>query len=596
MLTVCALLASLAAPASAQEAPADVVFPSNDVVFPSNDVVLPSNDVVVVINDPVDVPTDVPVGQADDIVPAAVGPDPCRADCVVANRSVRQWYLDVLWGSVEPVAAVSGSGGPIVAVLDGGVDLAQVELVGRVRRPACAPVEASDLVHGTAIAGLLASGFNDAVGLSPVVDGVQVLDVPVFRVADFESSTDSATVAAAVRCAVAEGADVINLSLSGSCNDDAALRAAIAEAQAAGVSVVAAAGNDPASGATCPASYPGVVGVAATDATNRVKTTVAAADIAAPGLDILTAGVHSRSPFVVMSGSSFATPMVSASLALLAAAHPEWTPAQRTAHMLAQSRTTADRLLPLLSLDRLLDPAPSFLAVGTDGRLVGVGGPTAALGVLAASSEPARVGNMWAATCQGTWSVNSAGALTLSGAARNFGDLTPYRIAAPVVGVQPTKTGDGYWMVGADGGVFAFGAAPFLGSMGGIRLSAPVVGITPTESGRGYWLVGADGAVYAFGDARFLGSIVTKGVRSLERWQGGYALILAKGAVTFPQLGFIASPGGVDVVDVVVTNTPTAHEMWFLGADHAVRSTADRATVLGPPSTALLRATHTDDC
>ena len=39
-----------------------------------------------------------------------------------------------------------------------------------------------------------------------------------------------------------------------------------------------------------------------------------------------------------------------------------------------------------------------------------------------------------------------------------------------------------------------FGDAPFLGSTGGRRLAAPVVGIARTRSGNGYWLVTSNGA------------------------------------------------------------------------------------------------------
>ena len=64
-----------------------------------------------------------------------------------------------------------------------------------------------------------------------------------------------------------------------------------------------------------------------------------------------------------------------------------------------------------------------------------------------------------------------------------------------------TPTGHGYWLVGADGGVFAFGDAAFEGSTVGVSLAAPIIGIVPTRDGGGYWLVGADGGVFAFGDA-----------------------------------------------------------------------------------------------
>ncbi len=72
------------------------------------------------------------------------------------------------------------------------------------------------------------------------------------------------------------------------------------------------------------------------------------------------------------------------------------------------------------------------------------------------------------------------------------------------------------WLLGrppSDGGVFTFGDAPFHGSVGGRALAAPIVGIAATPSGNGYWLVGSDGGVFAFGDAGFHGSIASPAPR-----------------------------------------------------------------------------------
>jgi hypothetical protein len=62
-------------------------------------------------------------------------------------------------------------------------------------------------------------------------------------------------------------------------------------------------------------------------------------------------------------------------------------------------------------------------------------------------------------------------------------------------------------MVAADGGVFSFGTAPFYGSMGGVHLAAPIVAMASTPSGDGYWLLGADSGVFTFGDAPYLGTM-----------------------------------------------------------------------------------------
>jgi len=524
-------------------------------------------------------------------IPAPVsGPDPCLTGCPVASQLHRQWYIEQV-GSGNADAT-----GEVVAVLDGGIDLEHRELVGRVRRATCAPVEATNLMHGTAIAGMLVAGANDATGLGPVVKGLTVVDIPVFEVVDFESSTNSAIVAEAVRCAVFEGATVINLSLSGSCSNDDELRTAIRQAIAAGVSVVAAAGNEPGGGSTCPAAYPGVIGVAATDIERATRTATTSADLAAPGFGVLTAGLHPLAPHIVISGSSFATPLVSAAVAVVAAKNPTWSPARIEAHLVAVADwsliNTGDDAVPFLRIDRIGRTAPGFLAVGTSGQFVAAGDAVSSL----SSSNP-EPDLMWTASCTGAWSVDDAGRLRTHGTARSFGDLTPFDLAAPVVAIAASPNSTGYWMVGADGGVFAFGGARFFGSMGGITLRAPIVGLTPTESGNGYWLVGSDGGIFAFGDASFYGTVTTSGVVGLRAWDGGYALIVRSGAITFPRLSFLKAPNGVTVVDALVArDTQIGADLWLLGDDGAFHSTSGRASVPVSPSTAALRATHTSDC
>src|SRR5450756_1055002 len=139
----------------------------------------------------------------------------------------------------------------------------------------------------------------------------------------------STAVAQGVSYAVARGAKVINMSLTMD-GDDTALGAAVADAIAHNVVVVAAAGNsaqasDP---ILLPAAYPGVIGVAAVD-----NTLAAAAfseygpqvDLAAPGVGVLS--TYAGSPaYLYMSGTSMASPYVAASAALLLAANPALTP------------------------------------------------------------------------------------------------------------------------------------------------------------------------------------------------------------------------------------------------------------------------------
>ncbi|MGH2706377.1 MAG: hypothetical protein ACRDJ4_15215, partial [Actinomycetota bacterium] len=59
-----------------------------------------------------------------------------------------------------------------------------------------------------------------------------------------------------------------------------------------------------------------------------------------------------------------------------------------------------------------------------------------------------------------------------------LGSTGGLNLAAPIVGMAASPSGNGYWLVASDGGVFAFGDAEFLGSVGGQHLEAPVVGMS----------------------------------------------------------------------------------------------------------------------
>lgn len=547
--------------------------------------------------------------------------DPCRVGCQVADQVAHQWYLDTIGvppfvadesGEAEVTALGQPDSSPtpidgpdgtatsapvVIAVLDGGVMLDHPEMGDRVRRAACAPAAPTNLMHGTAIAGLLVAGHQDGIGLEPVVAGLEVLDVPVFVDDDFETTTTASIVAAAIDCAVAEGATVINLSLSGSCDGAELLEAATRRAAAAGVSVVAAAGNDPRVGATCPADFADVVGVAALAESGDLATSSASAAIAAPGIGILTTGIHHRAPHVIVSGSSFAAPMVSAALADIARRHPAWSPERRTARLLAIS----DRSGPMLSLalDQGGATRPGFIVARVDGTLDAIG--DAALPAGWAPATPVAGPVAWTANCTGWWAADQRGRVIAGGSGLLHGDLAPFTLAAPIVAMAATSSGHGYWLAGADGGVFAFGGAPFLGSMGGVALNAPIVDMLATPSGQGYWLLGADGGVFAFGDAAFFGTVTTTSASSLTRWGDGYGIVVPEGIISFPVLSFTPAVTGTVATDAVVEGGPVdgripVESIWFLTADHAVHSAAGTSSVQGSPVSAVLRATHTTMC
>jgi subtilisin family serine protease len=122
--------------------------------------------------------------------------------------------------------------------------------------------------------------------------------------------------------------------------DDPAVRAAIGYAEAKDVVIVAAVGNqhqpDVPDPIPYPAAYPGVVGVGATtiDGTRLDASQIGSyVDITAPGGGVLAA-TRIRG-HVFWDGTSFATPFVSGTAALVRAAYPNLTASQVIERVLA---------------------------------------------------------------------------------------------------------------------------------------------------------------------------------------------------------------------------------------------------------------------
>jgi subtilisin family serine protease len=176
------------------------------------------------------------------LVPAAASAatnDPLRS---------HQWGLDMI--RADEAHAVTSGSGAVVAVIDTGIDAAHPDLQGRVL-PGHDFVDSDGTPqdgqgHGTHVSGIIAADANNGVGVDSVAPGAKILAV---RVLDDSGSGTSTAVAAGIDWATDHGADVINLSLSGSVplgglGQEADIDAAIGRALARNVVVVAAAGND----------------------------------------------------------------------------------------------------------------------------------------------------------------------------------------------------------------------------------------------------------------------------------------------------------------------------------------------------------------
>jgi subtilisin family serine protease len=198
--------------------------------------------------------------------------------------------------------------------------------------------------HGTMIAGIIAAQGNNQFGVAGVTWRAQIMPLKVLNDKGEGRISD---VIRAIDYAVNNGADIINLSFV-SFNYSEAMQEAIRRAHKAGVIIVAAAGNEQSAGEgydidktpIYPACYDGsfsenmVIGVAATDALDQKAKFSSygsrCVDLAAPGISFFNAvsiGSDPEKPDKAYdgywSGTSMATPLVSATLALISQANPE---------------------------------------------------------------------------------------------------------------------------------------------------------------------------------------------------------------------------------------------------------------------------------
>jgi subtilisin family serine protease len=284
---------------------------------------------------------------------AATTPRAHAAQAAAADpRAVDQWALD----GDQPMGIESAwrqttGAGVTVAIIDSGADLGHPDLVPNLwTNPGEIPgngvdddgngyvddVHGYDFVdndgtpqdangHGTHVAGIVGARGGNGIGTAGVAWNVKLM---VVRVLDANAQGTTTSVAEGIRYAVDNGARIVNLSLAGpSSTPD--LESAVQYAQAHGVLVVVAAGNDGrdlASTPTYPAAYgeSNVIGVAATTrdgGLSSVSDYGPGADVAAPGEEILSTALGGG--YEWRTGTSMAAPQVTGALALLASVRPD---------------------------------------------------------------------------------------------------------------------------------------------------------------------------------------------------------------------------------------------------------------------------------
>lgn len=203
----------------------------------------------------------------------------------------------------------------LVAVLDSGVDTDHELLADRlvysdanVSSTGEANSVEDDYGHGTHVAGIIVNNTLDNVKIKP------------YKVLNQYGNGSLSSIALAVDMAVADGVDIINMSLSGE-GESKRMTEAVNNAVANDVNVVVAAGNrslDLDKNYISPACVESAITVSATDKNDKLANYSnydGPIDIAATGSDIESSYLNNT--YLSMSGTSMATPQVTAGIAII---------------------------------------------------------------------------------------------------------------------------------------------------------------------------------------------------------------------------------------------------------------------------------------
>lgn len=243
------------------------------------------------------------------------------------SKQVLPWGVDRI--DADLAWSVSKGTGVKVAIVDTGIDTRHRDLKANIKGGYNCIAESTnfndDHGHGTHCAGIVAAVNNDmgVVGVAPEawLYGVKVLDA--------SGSGYLSDCVQGIQWCVDNGIDVASMSWGGY-GDWPTLQDACDAAWAAGLVLVAAAGNDAyETPDLLPAGYSSVIAVSATDSSDALayfSNYGAEIEVAAPGVSIYS--TYKGGGYAYMSGTSMACPHVSGVAALILAVHPTYTNSQ----------------------------------------------------------------------------------------------------------------------------------------------------------------------------------------------------------------------------------------------------------------------------
>jgi subtilisin family serine protease len=330
----------------------------------------------------------------------------------------------------EAWSALTSASNVIVAIVDSGIRYTHEDLAGNlwtnpqdgshgINALAGSTNVMDDNGHGTRVAGVIGAVGNNGVGVVGVAWRVQLMACKFVDQSGLGSISD---VLVCLDFARTNGAHIVNTSW-GLDEFSLSLSNAIAALRAAGILVVAAAGNDAGDidlFPHYPASYDldNLIAVTATARHDELyplsNLGLVSVDLAAPGDEIYSSDFQSDSSYVFDQGTSMAAACVSGAAALLHAAHPADTPAQIIGRLL----TAVDPLTSLiggcvsggrLNLRKALGVPVSTPVLSA--AVISPGGPF----VLGLAGDPGRRYVIEASTNLSEWSPGSTNQTGLAG-------------------------------------------------------------------------------------------------------------------------------------------------------------------------------------
>ena len=249
--------------------------------------------------------------------------------------SGRQWGLTQA-GFPSAWCASTGAGA-LIAIIDGGVDFSHPDLAGKsagsavVQNGQVVPGEAgTDHGHATHVAGIAAADTNNGIGMAGAAPSARLYSVQMLFAGGQGTSTDLATAIRFITEAVAptwHGPVVLNISVgatTGSTPPEVA--SAISEANSRGLGVALAAGDSPGgSGYASMAGQAMVVGALGPNGGVASYSPTGGVNVFAGGGENLGStnvgtgiiSTYTGGQYAWLTGTSMATPHVSAALALL---------------------------------------------------------------------------------------------------------------------------------------------------------------------------------------------------------------------------------------------------------------------------------------